>query len=253
MLALKEIYKEINVPFIFVYTQDVMCNFDFMKDYVKKELNDNNLIIVDILAKDMKLKNGNIIKAYGIEELKSETKKKISDIKNTAFYKKFYNDCLNKLYNLEKIDYSYVLNKIIENIILKNRIKYNFGEIKKFDEKLDADILCKIKEINDIFVINFNESLKIISELVREYQAESNIRANRKDRNCEIELNNFEKVEKEKIIHSCDLSKLQKDIQKLIIGEYGNCLNKFIDEMFEKELTKTYNNCINSILIHIDI
>ena len=95
--------------------------------------------------------------------------------------------------------------------------------------KSDLDYQKEIEKITNLF----NESLKIISELVREYQAESFVRASRKDRNCEIELNNFEKVEKEKNIYSCELSNLQKDIQKLIIGEYGNCLNKFIDEMFE--------------------
>ena len=76
LLSLKEIYNEINVPFIFVYTQDIMCNFDYMKEYVKKELNDNNLIVVDVLARDVKLRNGNIIKSFGIPELKAETKKK---------------------------------------------------------------------------------------------------------------------------------------------------------------------------------
>ena len=89
LLALKEIYKDKNVPFIFVYTQDVMCNFDYMKEYVKKELDDENIIIVDILAKDMKLKNGSIIKAYGIQELKFETKKKFLILKIQHFIKNF--------------------------------------------------------------------------------------------------------------------------------------------------------------------
>ena len=56
LLTLKDIYSEENVPLIFVYTQDVMCNFEYMKEYVKKSLNDNNLIIIDVLARDMKLK-----------------------------------------------------------------------------------------------------------------------------------------------------------------------------------------------------
>ena len=48
-------------------------------------------------------------------------KKKISDIKNTAFYKKFYKDCLNILYNSNKIDFTFNLNDIIEkSIILEN-------------------------------------------------------------------------------------------------------------------------------------
>ena len=101
LLSLKEIYNEMEVPFIFVYTQDIMCNFDYMKEYVKKELNDKNLIIVDVLARDIELRNGNIIKSFGIKELKAETIKKVSNIKNKAFYKKFYQDCLNILYTSE--------------------------------------------------------------------------------------------------------------------------------------------------------
>ena len=225
LISLKEIYNEINVPFIFVYTQDVMSNFENMKEYVKKELDDNNLIIVDILAKDMKLKNGYIMKSFGIQELKSETTKKISDIKNTAFYKKFYKDCLNVLYISEKIDYSNVLNNLIENLILNRRKKYNFGEYKKFNEILDASILNQMKKINDLFSKKFNDSLYILTEIVKEYKAESKIRGNRKDKNNECELNSFEKKEKQKLIDSCDTINLKNEIQKLIIGEYGSFLN----------------------------
>ena len=70
-----------NVPFIFVYIQDLMCNYDYMKEYVKKELNDNNLIIVDILARDTKLRNGIVIESFGIQELKAETIKKFHILK----------------------------------------------------------------------------------------------------------------------------------------------------------------------------
>lgn len=73
-----------------------------MKEYVKKELNDNNLIIINVLARDENLINGTSIEAFGIKELKAETTKKISDIKNKAFCKKFYKDCLNILYNPKK-------------------------------------------------------------------------------------------------------------------------------------------------------
>ena len=248
LLSLKEIYNEINVPFIFVYTQDVTCNFEGMKEYVKQELNDENLIIVDILARDKKLKNGTTVEAYGIKELKEETIKKISDIKLTAFYKKFYNNCLDQLYKSEEIDCSYILNNLIQTLILNNRKKYNFGEYKKFDEKLDANILNQMKKINDLFVKNFNNSLFVLTRLVRDYQAESKVRAKRNDKNNEYDLNSSEKKEKAKIIESCNLSILQDDIKKIIIGEYANCLNKFIDEMFEKELKDIYNKYIVSMI-----
>ena len=252
LLSLKEIYNDINVPFIFVYTQDVMCNFNYMKEYIKKELNDNNLIVVDVLARDVKLRNGNSIASFGISELKAETIKKISDIKNTAFYKKFYKDCLNILYNSEKIE-TFVLNNIIQNLIEHNRKKYTFGKYGQFDNERDSDIIKQIKEISNSFVQNFDDSLVVLSELVREYQAESRIRGKRKDKKNEYELNSSEKKEKENIINSCNLSDLQNEIKKLILAEYTNCLNKFIEKMFEKELKHIFNYYIDSMIPMINI
>ena len=95
--------------------------------------------------------------------------------------------------------------------------------------------------------------MKVLSELVREYQAESKIRGKRKDKMNEPELNSFEKEEKENIINSCDLSELQNDIKKLILSEYANCLNKFIDEMFENRLKGIFNHylCSDDLLMDI--
>ena len=243
LLSLKEIYSGMNVPIIFVYTRDIRSNFEYMKEYVKEELDDNDLIIIDVLARDEKIRNGTIIEAFGIKELKAETTKKISDIKNTAFYKKFYKDCLNILYNQEKID-SFVLNNIIPKLIQHNRKKYTFGKCGQFDKQKDKDIINEIRKISDIFVGNFNNSLERLSELVIEYQAESQIRGKREDKRNEKELNTSEKKEKYKIINSCNLSDLQEEIKKIILSEYANCLDKLIDEMFEKKLDQIFNHYI---------
>lgn len=103
-----------------------------------------------------------------------------------------------------------------------------------------------MKKVSDLFVKNFKKSLVILSKLVAEYQAESKIRANRKDKKNEYDLNSSEKEEKETIMKSCNLNNLQSDNQKLIIGEFANCLNKFIDEMFKTELKKIYDFYINT-------
>ena len=105
-----------------------------------------------------------------------------------------------------------------------------------------------MKKIKDLFFKNFINSLFVLTRLVREYQAESKIRANRKDRYNEYDLNSSEKKEKENIIKSCNLSVLQNVIKKIIIAEYANCLNKFIDEMFEKELKKIYDDYITKMI-----
>jgi hypothetical protein len=108
-------------------------------------------------------------------------------------------------------------------------------------------------EISNTFVLNFDDSLVVLSELVREYQAESRIRGKRKDKKNEYELNSFEKQEKENLINSCNLSDLQNEIKKLILAEYSNCLNKFIEKMFEKELKQIFNYYIDSMIPMIEI
>ena len=244
ILSLKEAYSGNDLPIIFVYTHNVTSNFEYMKEYVKKELNDNNLIIINVLAKDEKLINDNIIKAFGIKELKAETTKKISDIKNKAFCKKFYKGCLTILYNPKKID-SFVLNNIIGKLIQHNRKKYTFEKCGQFDKEKDKYIINEIRKISDIFVDKFNDSLGRLSELVIEYQAESKIRGKRENKRNEMELNPSEKNEKYKIVDSCNLSELQDEIKKLILSEYANCLDKLIDEMFEKKLNQIFDYYIN--------
>ena len=142
---------------------------------------------------------------------------------------------------------------MIENLIQHNRKKYNFGKCDQINKVNEQVIIEQIKKISDLFVNNFKKSLIVISELVREYQAESQIRAKRKDKKTEYDLNSSEKKEKENIINSFNLSNLQKEIKKIILEEYANCLNKFIEEMFEQELEPILNYCINSLLPMINI
>lgn len=98
ILNLINLYDQIKVPIIFVNTQSITDEFEKMKDFIKKDFNNNNLIIVDVLAKSKKLKNGMEFKSFGIKELKQITEKQFENIKETAYYKKFYRNCLNKLY-----------------------------------------------------------------------------------------------------------------------------------------------------------
>ena len=60
ILSLKEAHSGKDLPIIFVYTHNITNNFEYMKEYDKKELNDNDLIIINVLAKDEKLINDNI-------------------------------------------------------------------------------------------------------------------------------------------------------------------------------------------------
>ena len=98
ILNLIELYEQMKMPIIFVNTQSMTDEFEKMKEYIKKDFNNNDLIITEVLAKNKKLKNGLIIPSFGLKELKLITEKQFENIKETAYYKKFYRNCLNKLY-----------------------------------------------------------------------------------------------------------------------------------------------------------
>ena len=51
ILNLINLYDQIKVPIIFVNTQSITDEFEKMKEYIKKDFNNNDLIIVEVLAK----------------------------------------------------------------------------------------------------------------------------------------------------------------------------------------------------------
>ena len=55
---LVELYEQVKMPIIFVNTQSITDEFEQMKEYIKKDFNNKDLIVTEVLAKSKTLKNG---------------------------------------------------------------------------------------------------------------------------------------------------------------------------------------------------
>ena len=78
---LNKLYHE-NDILIIVFTQSTNAKTDEKKEQLRQALNNDKIEIVDVLAKDLKMKLGKqeiLIEAYGIDELRELMKKKCKD------------------------------------------------------------------------------------------------------------------------------------------------------------------------------
>ena len=234
-----ELYEQIKMPIIFVNTQSITDEFDKMKEYIKKDFNNNNLIIVDVLTKSEKLKNGMEFKSFGIKELKQITEKQFENIRETAYYKKFYRNCLNKLYesNIIYRAANIKLETFIKDLLVSNLIKYSFSKIEYEHNKVINE---RIKKISDKFLKAFNAGIKKIAELMIDFKIEREIEYEIEVKN--IEHKKDEKREAEEMKKKIGVEKFQREIQDLILQQYFKCFNEIIGNMFEEKLKNIYES-----------
>lgn len=212
-----------------------------------------NLIFLDVLAKDKKLKNGQIIKSYGLDNIKNTTIKQFENIKETAYYKKFYNNCLEKLYNTNDVFFTSNLKfeTFIEEIIIGNLNKFSFSTKKG---SINQIIKKKIQDISNTFKPAFKNGMKKIAELMREYKIETEIRLenhSNKNENYNEELSFKEQELKKEKMKNFNLEKFQKEIEELIIQQYFSCFNKKINSMFQEKLSIIYDKEITILFPYI--
>ena len=234
--TLIELYEQIKMPIIFVCTQSMTDEFEKMKEYIKKDFNNKDLIITDVLAKSKTLKNGLEFPSFGIKKLKVITEKQFENIKETAYYKKFYRNCLNKLYH-SNIIYKAAnikLENFIKELLISNFKKFSFSQIEYENNKVINE---KINQISNKFLKAFNAGIKKIAELMIDYKVESEIEYKKVVQNIEFESKEMKK--------KMDVEKFQKEIQELILEQYFKCFNEIIKNIFEEKLRNIYENQIN--------
>lgn len=184
-------------------------------------------------------------KSFGIKELKQITEKQFENIKETAYYKKFYRNCLNKLYEANII-YKAANIKIetfIKDLILSNLKKFSFSEIEYENNKAFNK---RIEKISDKFLNAFNNGIKKIAELMIDFRIETEIQYEKEIKNIERKKN--QKSEVEEIKKKIGVEKFQKEIQDLILVQYFKCFNEIIGNKFEEKLRDVYENEINTML-----
>lgn len=239
---LVELYEQIKMPIIFVNTQSITDDFEKMKGYIKNDFNNKDLIITEVLAKSKTLKNGGKIPSFGIKELKLITEKQFENIKETAYYKKFYRNCLNKLYE-SNIIYKAAnirLETFMQSLLISNLIKFSFSDNNYENNK---EINERIKNISDKFLKAFNSGIKKIAKLMIDFKIENEIEYEKEVKNVEHKKN--EKIEVEEIKRKIGVEKFQKEIQDLILQQYFKCFNEIIRNIFEEKLQTIYESQIN--------
>ena len=185
-----------------VLTQSINNATEKRKNQFKKELNNENIEIIDILAKDYILKIGNIdykINAYGLDKLIDSIKKNakkvvtanLKQIARNKIQKEFientnkkYNEIQKKIRNHEFESTFTKECELILKILFGNlNLKFNDIEkvISKYKEKLNIKIIDEIKnknkeksldKINEQFIIfnaKYDNLLKPNSNVYEEY------------------------------------------------------------------------------------
>lgn len=133
---LKVLYKDNSLTSLIVYTQSFFKEyFIAMKNYLITKI-DNQLIILNVLAK-MKKMESSIIKSYSLEELLTKTKNLIEENSNLVLLSTAKSNTEKKMEDLinEKIKISNEIsfNQIIENTIYSYLGNFIKQEIKKFN------------------------------------------------------------------------------------------------------------------------
>ena len=239
-----ELYEQVKIPIIFVNTQSITDEFEKMKEFIKKDFNNKDLVITEVLAKSKTLKNGIKFPSFGIKELKIITEKQFENIKETAYYKKFYRNCLNKLYesNLIYKTANIKLETFIEQALVSNLQKFSFSKIKYENNNI---IKNRINIISDKFLKAFNCGIKKIAELMIDFKVESEIEYEKEIKN--IEHKKDQKSEAEEMKKKIGVEKFQKEIEDLILQQYFKCFKEIIGNKFEEKLQDIYDSNINII------
>ena len=147
---LNKLYYE-NDILIIVFTQSTNAKTDEKKEQLRKALNNDKIEIVDVLAKDIKMKLGKqeiLIEAYGIDELRELMKKKCKD----KLFK-----CNLKQIVMKKIKQKYdeIINESFEEI--KGKLKSHIFENTLQEEcdmivkKLIGNLNLDFNNLDDIF------------------------------------------------------------------------------------------------------
>ena len=156
---------------IIVFTQSLNAKSEERKEQLRKELNNNNIKIIDVLAKDksFKIRNNTFTaEAFGINDLinciaekcqKTLVKCNLKQIAKSKIKDKFYNDIKNKLKDIIKKIRNFKVGKNISDelkFIIRNifgDLNLNFEDLEKFlDDYMDNMVKTILERIKNIYI-----------------------------------------------------------------------------------------------------
>ena len=253
-----------------VFTQSINNKTEIRKKELIQELNNNNIEIIELMAKDYICKRNNKIlfevKAYGLNNLMECLKKKcqknlvlcnLKQIAKEKIKEKYFDD-INIQYKdlIKKIrcqEFKENLNEefkfILENLICD--LKINFKDLENIINSYIDNLIPKI--IENIININIENIIEKINEefIILNARYNNDLQVNM--RLVEILKIKFEKFFKPKIQEELNKIFLEKaslifiKITKIFIGE------KISENIQDKEINELANSNINNLLQKISI
>ena len=253
-----------------VFTQSINNKTEIRKKELIQELNNNNIEIIELMAKDYICKRNNKIlfevKAYGLNNLMQCLKKKcqknlvlcnLKQIAKEKIKEKYFDD-INIQYKdlIKKIrcqEFKENLNEefkfILENLICD--LKINFKDLENIINSYIDNLIPKI--IENIININIESIIEKINEefIILNARYNNDLQVNM--RLVEILKIKFEKFFKPKIQEELNKIFLEKaclmfiKITKIFIGE------KISEKIEDKEINELADSNINNLLQKINI
>ena len=242
-----------------VFTQSINNKTEIRKKELIQELNNNNIEIIELMAKDYICKRNNKIlfevKAYGLNNLMECLKKKcqknlvlcnLKQIAKEKIKEKYFDDI--------NIQYKDLIKKIRcqefkENLICD--LKINFKDLENIINSYIDNLIPKI--IENIININIESIIEKINEefIILNARYNNDLQVNM--RLVEILKIKFEKFFKPKIQEELNKIFLEKaslifiKISKIFIGE------KISEKIEDKEINELADSNINNLLQKINI
>ena len=239
---LKKVFNLEKVPLIIVFTQCYFKNdFIEMKNFINEKYNEEELTCIGILAKDKES-----IKAYGLDDLKALTEKKLNNFKENAYAGKFIANISKILYKDYK---SWFIGSFIKGFFWQNKdesIEKLFHKIFNMYRFENNDLSCiykkRIREIKDKLIKDYESNLNNLLDKIMDLNACSSIIEEKKlDKNEDLSNENFIlKENRKKELKETQFDSFKNDTDSIV---FPCCL-----DILKIEIIKTFNGHIIDFL-----
>ena len=251
--TLRKIYDFERVPLIIIHTLSNSEHFYLQfKESVQNKFG-VKYPIIRMLARDL---DGE--KAYGMEDLKRETKKKRENICESAYISKFIANISKNLYK-EYTDNIFIttikgfFNTSKEDSIddMFNKI-FNMYRFNKSNTSFNDEQKSKLNEFKTIIIQNYDYNIDDFIRMVIKYNSKSDVYNEDKDMNYTLEEREerIEELYEEKLNNQKEYNSFKKDIDNLLFPCLIEVLKAKIITYFNEKIMIYLRPKIEEILAH---
>ena len=250
---LKKLYDLERVPLIIVHTMSISNEFHNLFKQNIREKYGENYTVIGLLARKLDNKE-----AYGLDNLKEETRKKKKDIFENAYYSKFIANISKNIYN-EYID-NVIITKLI-GFIYKSKSKstdkilnsiFNMYRFKTSDSSFNKYQKNKLELFRNDLIENYDKNIDEFIKIVIRYNAESDVYYELNKRgsvlNEEKQKARIDELYEEKIRNEFD--EFKKDIDTLLFPCLIDIFKTKIVTYFNQKIMSYLQPTIENLMAH---